>query len=360
MEIGHSKSRVYVNIQILRFVSAALVVFAHCIDLSLEGSGRSFFVGTSMENFGAVGVDIFFVISGFIIATNIKSTSVDARRFSMNRLVRVVPIYWIYSLPSIIMALQNKAPIGVLISTFLFWPCAGQTIADPALSVGWTLNFEMLFYFAATLYILFQRSAASLFVLLFAFLVFVVLGQFTATPVFTFLGNPIIFEFLFGVLLAQCVQWIRPGLAVLCGLIALILFSLWLVQGFGAISEAEFTTDGSLSLQRMIIWGVPAALLVACAIGTETARTKSFLTRWLAHLGDASYSIYLTHLGALFLLKRLVETFALDANLIVLCGFVFSVAAGALAYSFVETPILARLRSLALFRQPNAAPPPTA
>ncbi|WP_269219752.1 acyltransferase family protein [Brevundimonas vesicularis] len=138
------------GVQALRFAAATAVVVTHAVDLAGTRLGlETVLAGGTLENFGAVGVDVFFVISGFIIATTTQGqTGVGAAgAFLWRRLRRVAPIYWLLSLPILVgMARGGTLSPQVAAATFLFWPFSGLEMTFPALGPGWTLCFEMLFY----------------------------------------------------------------------------------------------------------------------------------------------------------------------------------------------------------------------
>lgn len=256
------------SVQSLRFVAASAVVLTHC------ASGKFLF--------GAFGVDIFFVISGFII------TKVMARReavpFIKDRLSRIYPIYWVCLIPLIIAGWDGTS-LRLLTSVTL-WPVFGE-FRRSFLAVGWTLHFEMLFYAAAALVL---RRRAMLPILMISYGAALAVGLTTTQPLLGFLGSPMILEFLMGVVIASMpfTQLRRPGaIMVVAGLVA----AAWGTNSdFGAI-ENMFNGEAAW---RWAKWGMPAALIVWGSMQFE-GLLSGRIFQFSAAGGDASYALYLSH-----------------------------------------------------------------
>ena len=154
------------GIQILRAVAALMVVLHHA-RLSVPGSD-------AWPSFGAAGVDIFFVISGFVMAyttsivssrpvAEVASTGLLAKagKFLRKRVVRVVPLYWLALLWTSRRDLMH-AHIGTdLVKDFLFLPHPNNVFHSwlaPTLQQGWTLNYEAFFYILFAVAILFGAA----------------------------------------------------------------------------------------------------------------------------------------------------------------------------------------------------------
>lgn len=355
--MSRSSTGVIINIQILRFFAAAAVVFTHSVDLSGEGTGKTIIAAGNLENIGAAGVDIFFVISGFIIA---KTGFVDRRMapgdFLAKRLIRIVPIYYLLSLPWIARGLHQGAASDVWYATFLFWPSAGPRVVAPALEVGWTLCFEMLFYVSAAVLLALPKNRWSLAGVLFLYAASWTARELWGGAAFQFIGNPIILEFLLGSSIACFAAKITPSLARVSGVVGAAWFAAVIWVGPGLLTEQSLTLDASVSLARAVVFGVPAALLVAAALGLERHATVPGAAKELSFLGDASYSIYLIHPTVLCAVAEIMRvTVALPRDLVIVIGTLVGVTAGVAAYQWVEKPLLGDLRSLFARHKPRPA-----
>src|SRR6476661_2767169 len=180
------------SLQSLRFAAALMVVYIHAVLMAGVPSEDSF-IPLNLAIAGRAGVDIFFVLSGFIITKTAQGLS--AEEFAWRRFRRIVPFYLICCVPAVLIAAQVGFGWRRALATFVLWPATDRMTA-PLVMVGWTLCFEVLFYAAATL-VLFNRRW-----------LYPLLGFYAAAlmfrsdePVLQFLGNPIIAEFLLGALL---------------------------------------------------------------------------------------------------------------------------------------------------------------
>jgi exopolysaccharide production protein ExoZ len=303
---------VYTSIQALRFAAAAMVVLAHC--------ASGYFLP------GVAGVDIFFVVSGFIITTVMRGrTIVD---FALDRFTRIYPIYWLCLLP--FAWVDWDRDIMHLVTSVTLWPVFDQARL-PFLVVGWTLCFELLFYLGAAL-VLWRR--AMLWVLAFTYAASFVIGLLTESQLARFVGNPMVLEFMFGVLIALLPRTQKPrlgGVAMVTGLLAIPLLA---SPDFGSPlgQLIEFSS-------RPLQWGIPAALIVWGALQFELM-LKGKMWKAVAFGGNASYSIYLTHpLGLLLLAPT-------NPYLKLLLMPPVLLALGAVAHLSIEKPLLNTTRRI--------------
>ena len=355
---------ILVQIQILRAVAAVMVVWHHArheVGL-MAGGGAGLDPGTLLPWWG--GVDLFFVISGFVIvhaSTQLFGVPGGRARFLAHRVARVVPLYWLVSLVFLALALARPDRLGdaaalvrepgAILASFLFWPAARPDgIVQPLYGLGWTLNYEAFFYGLFAVGLGFGRRGAVLWLALTLAPLVAVWALLPALPLpLRFWANPIVLEFLFGAGLALCRrEGFRPGTALrlgfaVAGLIGLALAARLLV-GDGA-------ADGFL---RPLLVGVPAALLVAAALGTErdAVQVARLLApvRGLVRLGDASYALYLIHPFALRLGREALQRLGLASFLYPWGSLILmvagSVVAALLVHRFIERPMTRRARAV--------------
>jgi peptidoglycan/LPS O-acetylase OafA/YrhL len=314
------------NLQTLRAFAAINVVFFHIVDTSARYS-YSISTLSFLEGWGANGVDIFFVISGFIM---LYSQFVNKRNFIdfiTSRAIRIVPLYWFLTTLVIVGFVvfpsafrQLEITTGLAIASYFF--ASGAFFgSDPIVYVGWTLEWEMLFYLIFGLSFFFTSWKKSILFILLAL-----------AAVAAIASNMIILEFFGGLLIAiiyhEKIVSKRLGawlLIVGCILLAVSLTSI--------VKELE--------LNRVIIWGLPSLLIVLGAISI-----KQYFFKPIMFLGEASYSIYLVQMLSIPMFYKLVTNFelSLNADLIALMCLLFSVIAGAFLYALIETPVTKYLR----------------
>ena len=314
------------SLQALRFFAAIMVAALH-----IQQAGRTLdglpIYGGFLSNTGSFGVDVFFVLSGFIIAKTASGKSPS--QFLRLRLSRVVPFYWLLTAAYLPFASQAGALTwGSLAATLTFYPPFGQ----PILHVGWTLCFEMLFYLvtAWTLY----RPQVFVPLALIAFALCWCLREAIGGP-FGFFGNPLILEFLAGVLIARVnyrSAWVG-GAAAAAGAASLLFIG---CKGIGPVNAVAYLVNGDLALQRVIWVGLPAACVVYAALQVQLKRGL------LSHLGDASYSLYLVHPIVIAALISLLPK--LSGYVFVPVALGLSIVAAVAAHRWIEQPLIAALR----------------
>ncbi|MBB5340579.1 acyltransferase family protein [Tunturiibacter gelidoferens] len=337
------------SIQILRAVAALLVVHVHAIfsvsHHAIPAETRFF----NLSGVGACGVDIFFAISGFILSTvamNIRPKSSSAHSaldFLFRRFIRIFPIYWTLSLFFVLVDLkQHHLVLSSLVNSYLLVPSLHFPIPPPLIFVGWTLIFEMFFYYIITLNLFFgagrvvERTILTIFVL-------IALGSIIGLqrPVVILLANPINLEFVLGCLIG--LLFARYGKRHALGTVLLFAGTIPLVLStfFNKYDiEANNVLNGSLSWHRLLIWGIPAAMVTAGLV-FRSSQIRSPLGRFGVQLGDASYSIYLVSLPVFYVYERFYPHLAsLGADPNVLLSTLLVAVAGLLCYRLIEKPML--------------------
>ena len=340
------------NLQVLRAIAAFSVVVAHCIHETLNlPAATQQPAGAEAWNLG-YGVDIFFVLSGFIMmhtAAREFGKKGASLRFFLRRCARVIPLYWLLTsvllLGSIFAPSLLSVPIGDIshvVSSYLFIPDGrGMGEIRPVLALGWTLNYEMLFYvlFALALTMPIRPGV----IWLASLMAILALAGTMIDPHYVqiaFWTRPIILEFLYGVFIALIFRsGLRVGIGVALGLGA-----------FGLLGFIRLPIAGDdATLPEFLRCGLPAAAFVlAAAIGPALPSRRIVL--WAVALGDASYSLYLVHP---FLVKPMRALWVkvvgdhLPSGLLVVCSALFSVLFALALYRFVEKPLTAGAQSLA-------------
>lgn len=337
---GSGAPRTIESIQHLRALAALGVVVFHALALLGDRLG----VEVAHKELGAAGVDLFFIISGFIMWVTAIDRDEAPGRFAWKRILRIVPMYWLIT--SLVLAivvirpqLMNSASRDPLhfIASYLFVAWPHPTVDGrfwPPVIPGWTLNYEMFFYAVVTVSLLLRRHRRIVFLA-------VVMGGlpflgavFHPSGIASFYTDPILIEFLYGIgigafFTAGRGQGPRASLALIVLGVAL-LFTVGLAGN-------DHT--------RAAAWAIPLALVVqgslhAPALATGGVRNASKL------LGDASYSLYLTQFVVLppsaMVMSKIVGSWPPAAAVpVFVVGLVLlAVTGGVAAYFLAERPIL--------------------
>ena len=255
------------SIQILRAIAACAVALAH-----IHGDLK-YHMGVSLMpafSVGGVGVDIFFVISGFImvyVSAPMFGAAGGPRIFLLRRICRIAPLYWAATtlyIAIVLWALGRGSLPGFdwALASYLFVPYPGGNETFPVYSIGWTLNYEMFFYCVFAVVLIWPRRAAVA-ILAAAFVAWVGLGALVDLPApMRFLSHAIVLEFVFGALL---------GLAFIEGIRLSRLVGRLMIAAAIAILAVQYAVD-YLPLLITPIWpprfvglGIPALLVVGGA-----------------------------------------------------------------------------------------------
>lgn len=347
------------NIQVLRAIASLLVVHAHAAGPTGLGLG---WIG------GANGVDLFFVISGFIIA---YVASLDASQFMTRRLIRIVPIYWSSTLALYVLVLvvprmfhTTSSDPTLLVRSLGFLPTASGVhtedgIPHPTLSGGWTLNYEMYFYaiFAIALAWSPRWATGIATAILLVVLATVQVTPLRDEPVAHFYGHPMVLEFAYGIAAFHLVRYAeargraRPDMS---GQKAVLVAGV--VLGFVSLA---FTGEIFGASPRWLASGIPAFVVVVCAVLLERVHGIKVTNRWLILAGDASYVMYLIHAYVVFGILRLLlgnHRMSELAGQLVTIGLIgVSTLAAIVIYRFYEQPILRLLKRRFIVVKPRLA-----
>ncbi len=339
------------SIQILRAVAACLVVFGHCLHEAstiAEQTGRPP-LNLSIIDWG-LGVDIFFVISGFIMiytAADLFGQPGAARVFLTRRIVRIVPLYWMITAALILVYLVAPKILNVpiegwrsIVTSFLFVPdLRGNGEIRPIMALGWSLNYEMFFYAVFAVCLLAPLKRAT-FYLIGIFVGLSILGATVTMPTIalTYWTNSIILEFLFGALLALAcrAKFSLPAGAALALIVA---------GAACAIALGPFWGMDQV-LPRFVSGGLAATLIVAAA-AFGPRLSASWVVTPLVALGDASYSLYLTHPFAIRPIRNIwmkLHSGALPLGFYLIVCALVAIATALTVYRLIEKPTTDALR----------------
>lgn len=332
--MGTNKSQL-VSIQYLRAIAALMVVIHHA-----RNPTEWLFNPLDGYNAFAWGVDIFFVISGFIMFVAArKENHVD---FLGRRLIRVVPLYWLATFALLALktnlhiwwvGLDGFAHVAQSVFFIPHYDLGNPGQIWPYLIPGWTLNYEILFYLIFFIGLLIKRPLfVPTLVILLLFSVGLVFNP--EQVVLKAYTNPILLEFLCGVWIAWAyTKGVFNKTAPLV-----------IVIGFAALFLLPFVNAGELTIAGRIF---ASALVISGALllGEHLPHSK------LMHLlGDASYSIYLTHTFiSLRFSSKIWQKVPLEGWMQfsgwILLVLIASSIVGIVVHLYIEKPILRLLRS---------------
>lgn len=330
------------NLQVLRAFASISVVLAH-MRFTLPG----------MHAFGTFGVDVFFVISGYIMARILHN---NPDFFVRRRLLRIVPPYWFFTLLIFSLAwwrpqlLHSTGADSIeLIKSLLFIPFrkqmpAGGMVTQPVLGAGWTLNMEMLFYLALAIGLFINRKHAAWIGSGVTLGIMFVSRYFEQhSSVAGFYARDVMLEFLIGILAFyfctkisdQKAHQLRVAALVVCigsGLLLIVLQ--------GLIFQGPIDV---LSLPRAVAFGIPAWFLITSACILSQAKWD-INSSYIVLIGDASYILYLLHDFVVMAVDRVAAVrwpwLHVTTPLGALVAMSLSILAAVGLHVYVERPVL--------------------
>lgn len=327
---------------------AVLLVLAHHIVLMEKKWGAGDKILDDIWAWGQSGVDLFFIISGFVmvsITRNKFQNICAARRYIYNRLSRIYPLYWFYSL--------------ILLGVYLLWPSLinpslGGKInffesffllpqnTMPLLIVAWTLIYEMFFYMVFALLFLAPEKYLSKILITWGVCILILNVAWLQPEVsnvisgFTILSSPLCLEFIGGCLIARLIfngfyEWSKVCLAL--GIMGLLL------------SVVYFNITLLNHLHRFYFCGLPYLAVIYGVIALEVSGSKRYLF-FMQKIGDLSYSVYLSHSIVINAIGWLwASLFPSSHSIIWISLMVFgSLTAGFVSYRCIELPVTSYLK----------------
>jgi exopolysaccharide production protein ExoZ len=341
---GDTRRTELVSIQYLRALAALGVLLCHA-SMSLLDRGQTLLpLGA-----GSAGVDLFFVISGFIMYYTTANRAMTSGEFYLKRLIRIFPLY--FAVSTVAFLLARIAPSATrsfsphfydYIRSILFVPFYSTVqgvdsltpLMRPEVGQGWTLNYEVFFYFLFGLSLFLPRRFRMR-VLISFFLLLTVIGALfhPSSAILSTYTDSLLLEFVLGVLIGHFLVRKLPKSVTTIGI------SMLAASGVASLAIQMFVT---VSLPRVIAYGLPAACLVAAALWLEHKQLVPRVSTLLL-LGDASYSLYLLHGFVIAILRRVWARYS-DVNLVsthivfVLVSTIAAELVAVIAFKYAERP----------------------
>jgi peptidoglycan/LPS O-acetylase OafA/YrhL len=341
------------SIQVARGVACLLVLFSHGASIIALDKyfGRTVFGGAL--RIGDIGVDLFFVVSGFII---FEIHSGDIGRpariagFLKKRFVRIYPYYWIYLAGIVILVWTGVVSEPARFDLISFVDFATLLDLSPRRNpvvVAWSLYYEVAFYLCFALLIMHKRIGIAVAAAL-GCAVISRIAYDTSRGYFPALWNDVtltyylVLEFFVGFLVWRYSRALSRPMS-------------WLVLASGAVLTivtmvvVDFVWGREAWPPLRVIYGVNFGLILAGIINIERREFVGF-SRMLRYVGDASYTIYLAHFPLLSLLCKIFVSVPTTKTVNIYCIYAVLTAVTLLIslalYEFAEKPLLEALRRL--------------
>ncbi|QLJ65583.1 acyltransferase [Serratia marcescens] len=317
-----------IGLQWLRAVAVLLVVGWHVMVKAnvLNITSKQYFA------IGNAGVDLFFIISGFIMAYTLQKKE-NGCTFFVKRLARIFPLYWLFSLAALIVYLYNPNMVNshaehtTIFNSFTLFPVENHAML---IDVGWTLRYEFIFYTILSICLFLRKDIGlklcSIFLLALPFTsYFFNHGGFY----FDFFTNEILMEFSFGIM----AYYANKNLNIHASPLVIILLGVALL-----LTLENYTPH----LHRTIKYGVPMLLILVGTLKLNQKR-ENYISKALALTGDASYSIYLSHMftiGIAILVSRNLLLGTKFDYLFIPFSVLASTIVGIAIFFLIEKPLL--------------------
>ena len=344
------------SIQALRAIAVILVVYAHSIDSSIEvfvtAKQHKFYY---LENWGSIGLDLFFVISGFIMTRIIHSYEKGRgwKLFAYKRALRIIPLYWGISLvATLLISRTYHIKLATFVKTLFFFPIFESEFEFPVIGAGWSLSYEIYFYLLITIVLLFHTQKPQSVVLTVVFCLSLAGFFFDSTSVLLrFLSSPLLIEFALGIGCGLVYDnfvsttLLFHTIAVISFCVGLFGMVITIFFDYGTISEAEAVTSNNyLAGLRSVVWGVPCAFFLLGCVLLE--RLYSFdVPLILIRIGDASYSNYLLHGLLISFTHNTILNLNIGENTYIFSLLFLCTVVSLIMYYYVEKPMTTKLNN---------------
>jgi peptidoglycan/LPS O-acetylase OafA/YrhL len=356
-----AKDKLY-SVQYLRGLAVLLVVYVHAIILQKSCGTISFQQNFYfLKSIGAFGVDLFFIISGFIICyiSSEEAGIQDFKYYIKKRFIRINPVFYVscfFMFLCLLIWSPFEYSLDIITKSITIFPIfdSGEEFTYPLIYVGWTLSYEWAFYLFYGIFIAFSIVKGREIYLFFVYFLLFLAGFFF--PVreihYIFITNPMFLEFGAGMLIAvlyRRIKHLNVFIPFALGFIAIVIYVCLLFNGHGKVDEAYLINTGVYAWHRLFVFGIPTVLLFIWILFWDR-KTSTYFVRSdkLALLGDASYSIYLVHPIFFFLLYHNLknELALINPDLLIIILVTVSAILGILYHKLVENKLIIMFNTL--------------
>lgn len=352
------------SLQALRGLAAILVMLFHYRFYLRSQVENGTTIWDALFGWGIIGVDIFFIISGFIMVyttQNYTQSLFSTKRFLINRAIRIFPMYYIgllitFLLSGAMSTFHYPEKVQNLLSALTFTvyktDITPHYIDDGGMyNIRWTLNYEVYFYMAFSVCLLVKHRLLSL-IGFSAFMICLIpaIAGFQPTtsiqgypfhsPTLGLLTNPVFLEFIIGAIVGYLYLKLKnitssTKIQAIASFISLTLF-MYVIYGIYNESLRAFNTESAIILGVFILFITLADPLL-----------KKYIPHILTYLGDISFSLYLLH-GAIgsAVMKRM-EPFELSnykGIVTVIIAISLSIFISHLTHKYIEIRLTRKLK----------------
>ena len=326
------------SIQYMRAIAAFLVVLTHVATKGAKYSSDPL----AWFNIGGAGVDLFFIISGYIMCHTVEHKEPNFPGFIKARVHRIIPLYWTLTTFALVVFLLFPDMINSsggntnIITSYLLFPTESKFLVQ----AGWTLTYEFFFYFLFSSCFFVKKSYKFFIpVLIIAAMVSISFELKPANYQAAYLSDPILLEFVFGILAFYFARKFK--IKNVYG---------WLLVGLSIVAMVIVNNPSFSDVSRVIRFGLPVWLFFTGMMILEPWFQKHSSKpgfKVLKEMGNSSYSLYLTHPFSLVILSIVLARLGINKSgiLFVVLLSIGAVVSGHLCYFFIEKP-LSRLTKL--------------
>ncbi|TCL03748.1 acyltransferase family protein [Sodalis ligni] len=301
------------SIQMFRCFAALAVFFFHLDDVLPFGPQS--FLGHFIYH-GNSGVDMFFVISGFIAFYTVNRDENKHSYYThpgmiylLKRIAKIIPLYYTFTL---LCAGHSLESFYQTLKSFLFIPLGlgqgGPLYGEARVSQGWTLNYEMYFYLVVAASFIFGKLK---WYFVYSFIILMILfpiilhgipnnygfnGFLFSIAYLSMISNPIVLEFLLGITVGIIYSKSNDKINLIWMIFIISSFSFFILNLYEKFNNYS----------RFTVSGIPSALLIISFLKLEKSRQIN-IHNILVKLGNMSFSIYIAHLGIIVLIRKIIS-----------------------------------------------------
>ncbi|MCG7537354.1 acyltransferase [Pseudoalteromonas sp. OOF1S-7] len=347
------------SIQLLRAFAALAVVLCHVLKFMHNKVEEINYGYQTLANVLMIGVDIFFIISGFIIYSSFINKRLTPSQFIERRLVRIYPIFWFVCLlivPVLLLKpewVNSASPLPPsLFHSFLLIPHESA----PLLMVAWTLEYEVFFYVLFAISLFFKNTIGFLITIFSSLIIIGFVSEPFEDPILQVITSPLLMQFILGIFIAKL--YLKTNSSINSKRWLAVSITLFLLSAIILYLGSESFKVSDVN-NRVARFTIPAVMIVIGFLLFENFMDKkSRFQKSIIYFGDASYSIYLIHVLTLSAFIKVCN--AIDLNekiglpLTIFVAFIACTISGCIMHTFIEKPMIKNInRKLKEIRKEN-------